>query len=429
MLDAGVLQPGTPEWLSLTFAGGKARWLAEMRDTLALDRVEPGVINLPTDLRDVNVADQTSSSRSFTVPTGRTGLLMLARAIQLWNRGDEREAVTLLVETLSLSRLMRRQATVSTYRVGLDLEKRAAACLGQWAWHRGRVGPSKEERLALFREALQELATNEAEAPPVASALQAEYVAANNALSLLDTSNLTNLADVRNRFSLLRQAPWEKARAQRLVDAVFAGWLRAFARGYPEAPKPSADILSAGIAADAFPLGAWEAEDGTGPDGPAGQKLSRLVAGSWVVEKLCRETAALQRAEFDARCRRGGTRLILALALYESEHGKSAQRLADLPGDYFPAGLPLDPYSGESFRYRVTTGAETLIGEPRGPGSPERRLSAGQGVVYSVGPDGVDDGGKQHGGELKPGQAVDSSDGLDLLFLVPRSAAGRGPRL
>ena len=46
------------------------------------------------------------------------------------------------------------------------------------------------------------------------------------------------------------------------------------------------------------------------------------------------------------------TQLQIALALYEVEQGRPAAKLDDLVPRYLPA-LPIDPYSGQSFNYRV----------------------------------------------------------------------------
>lgn len=71
-----------------------------------------------------------------------------------------------------------------------------------------------------------------------------------------------------------------------------------------------------------------------------------------------------------AECAARGTRLSLALWMYEREHGALPQRLEALAPAWIEA-VPGDPYCGQSFRYDRT-----------------RRL------VYSVGPNRRDDGGR-----------------------------------
>lgn len=84
-----------------------------------------------------------------------------------------------------------------------------------------------------------------------------------------------------------------------------------------------------------------------------------------------------------SECAGRGTRLSLALRLYELEHGELPERLEALAPHWLEA-VPVDPYDGRPFRYDRT-----------------RRL------VYSAGPNRRDDGGGVRG----------NSD--DVLFQVP----------
>jgi hypothetical protein len=71
-----------------------------------------------------------------------------------------------------------------------------------------------------------------------------------------------------------------------------------------------------------------------------------------------------------SECAGRGTRLALALRLYEQEHGELPERLDALAPAWIEA-VPADPYGGQPFRYNRT-----------------RRL------VYSIGPNLRDDDGK-----------------------------------
>jgi hypothetical protein len=83
----------------------------------------------------------------------------------------------------------------------------------------------------------------------------------------------------------------------------------------------------------------------------------------------------------------------MALRRYESAHGKAPERLADLVPDFLPS-VPLDPFANQTLTYHQVEGGHLL---------------------YSLGPDGVDDRGtpvsdrgmtKQSRGDLLlPGQA------------------------
>jgi hypothetical protein len=62
----------------------------------------------------------------------------------------------------------------------------------------------------------------------------------------------------------------------------------------------------------------------------------------------------------------------LAILAYRQEHGRPPPRLDDLAPDYL-THVPLDPFANEPLRYRLTADSY---------------------VLYSVGPNGRDDGGE-----------------------------------
>ena len=107
---------------------------------------------------------------------------------------------------------------------------------------------------------------------------------------------------------------------------------------------------------------------------------------------------------------------------YAVENRRAAATLADLVPKYI-AAIPTDPYDGKPFRYRVSAGEYTvtpLASEGIGARSNvNRKILAGQGVLWCVGPDLVDD----HG-------AIEDTDDLnrfvrpkektgDIVFIVP----------
>jgi hypothetical protein len=111
--------------------------------------------------------------------------------------------------------------------------------------------------------------------------------------------------------------------------------------------------------------------------------------------------------------------LQVALRLFQAEQGRPAEKLDELVPKYLPA-LPADPHDGQPFRYRISRG-ESLDWPPDGfqyePGKTYefRRVPAGEGILWSVGNDGHDDGGhvqewSQSGPARRP---------KDRIFLVP----------
>ncbi len=91
---------------------------------------------------------------------------------------------------------------------------------------------------------------------------------------------------------------------------------------------------------------------------------------------------------------------VLALRLWQAEHGTYPDSLSRLVPSVLPS-LPLDPYSGRPFGYVASTGQELLPLEEVGKGGmgDETQLShtrPGQMLLYSVGPDGSDDGASRN---------------------------------
>jgi hypothetical protein len=112
-------------------------------------------------------------------------------------------------------------------------------------------------------------------------------------------------------------------------------------------------------------------------------------------------------------------RLKLALRWYQADNGKPAETLDELVPKYLPA-IPLDPYDGEPFRYRLSRGEEIEGSfDPnevvKNGATPIREIPPGQGVLWCVGDDKVDDGGHRQ----CPSFWREAVPGEDVIFLVP----------
>lgn len=86
----------------------------------------------------------------------------------------------------------------------------------------------------------------------------------------------------------------------------------------------------------------------------------------------------------------------LAMRLYELDHGLRPVKLADLVPDYLPF-VPKDPFAADGRQISYA-------------------LDAAKPVLYSIGPNGIDDGGD-------PNSMDDSNDssqwgGLDIVFYL-----------
>jgi ABC-type transport system involved in multi-copper enzyme maturation permease subunit len=366
----------TPEfdkWLDLAAADP---WPAQLADAV---RMAPGVFIAPTTSEDGGKGDRDDCHSAAE--------LLTAHALQVQARGQDEAALEHLVTVLTLSRHLRHQTPGYAYLEGVEEERLALVGLDHWL---SRLG-AQPKLLHKAREALKE---HEAAVPPVSEALAADYLRFCDGLG---TRSRAGSAGFEGE-SLLMQTPWEAARARRLTDAVFAGRRRMAESG--DVVPQTGDAL----------FDDWLSESG----GAGRERLERLLASSWLGGTFP-ATAPVQRAAQLGLCRARAARVQVALALYQAEHGKAAASLDDLG-----PGLPDDPFSRQPFRYRVSQGERVTWPRRLAGGGVEavREVPAGWGILWSVGPDGGDDGGVRQWDASAAG-----AGGHDLIFLVP---AGKG---
>ncbi len=340
----------------------------------------------------INPRDE-GSGRNDALDCRRAAELLTARALQLQARGEHPRALDLLETALALSRHLRHQGPAYAYLEGLEAEQ--AGLLGMDHWLQ-RVGRQPE----LLRRALGELSEHESLIPPVTEALASEYLRFRTSLGTGPTRG--SHISVETEATLM-QVPWEAERARRMADTLFAGRRRTAESG---ALVPLDDDT---LLAD------WQPE----ADGPSRRGLERLIASSWLVGSFP-ATAPVQRAAQVGLCQERAVRLQLALALYQCEHGRPAATLDDLVDADLLKKLPPDPFTGRPFRYRVSDGERITWHRVLSGGGESfvTQIPAGQGILWSAGPDGTDDGGtRQWEDPTKP------ATGRDLIFLVPALAA------
>ena len=317
--------------------------------------------------------------------------LLTVRALQLQDRGDPGTALNHLMTVLALSRHLRHHAPGYAYLAGLDAESAGLAGLNHWL---NRVGRRPE----LLRRALGQLGEHEAATPPVTEALEAEYLRYRDRLGTGQRPGSHGNAEIE---AMLMQTPWEAERARRLGDAVFAGRRRLAEAGemVPLGGRRPVRRLAArfGAAPGASAWSAWSPR----PGWPAGSPRRPPCSGprSW-------DCAVSVRPGFS-----------WPWPSTSAEHGQAATALDDLVTGLVLKELPDDPFTGRSFRYRVSQKDERITwhrvlpggGESiRGPAPP------GTGNPLERGPDGTDDGGTRQW--VDPGKGA---AGRDLIFLVP----------
>jgi ABC-type transport system involved in multi-copper enzyme maturation permease subunit len=170
-------------------------------------------------------------------------------------------------------------------------------------------------------------------------------------------------ADQLGLVELAWHAPWEQARQRRLVRAL--NW----------------DGLFFEIGRRRWPL-------------------APVFDSAWFArtkQQLTEQKADLAAAE-----------LVVALRCFQADTGRPAARLSELAPKYLER-IPADPFDGQPFRYRLSQGEEIL-------GQTGVKAKAGQGILWSVGPDRTDNGGRVQG------RHRNAPPGADLIYLVPLPA-------
>jgi hypothetical protein len=365
-------------------------WLDDPDLATFLDRAfeEPQMRDLadiagrPTGLVE-DPREQTLRTPQRDLTSGRdAALLLVARGLQQQHGGDPAAFVGHLGTGLALARNLRLGSLGLESVGGTSVELVMTIGVARWLEH-------LDGRPDLLRQALTVLlAHNDSPRSDPEVKRKTRLLILLNTFA--DPSELPRAGDGADPFfaaapsdrALLQfawSAPWEQVRLRRLLDGI--------ASNDPDARYRVRQLVPP---VAAIPLGRFNAQD-------------LYLERSRPVRPLFGRVAALQ----------------VALRLFEAEQGRPADKLDELVPKYLPA-IPADPYDGKPFRYRLSKG-ETLDWPPddydyRAGGPYEHRsVPAGQGILWSVGFDGRDDGGRV---QEWPDPAAKS--GSDVLYLVPR---------
>ncbi len=359
-------------------------------------------------------------SRESTLENARRmSIALLARGLQRQAAGDPEAFLSFLRTTIALSRTMRTGSIINAYTTGAEIERTALLALDRWleeppmvrilqtvlapfpeasvfarVWSQ-QVSPSP----ALLRATLEVLEANETTEPfdPTPHYLAERYVlreaqkSPSQWLPLLLTPPGETPERVTHEVELIGiswAVPWERERTRRLVGL-----------GY-EMGQPS--------------------------DRPA-EADPRFVVGRPGEALLIRPRfpSELPEAERMLRSIRRAAILKLALRLFKAERGRYPEALAELTEAGYLHQLPTDPHDEtHGFGYRVVgAGGETLRAPSRPSGLPgsagdnivTRFIPAGQAIIWSVGPDKLDQGGKS----LPIGGPNGFTRPDDLVYIVP----------
>ncbi|HWG43573.1 MAG TPA: hypothetical protein VN688_12370, partial [Gemmataceae bacterium] len=304
---------------------------------------------------------------------------------------------------LAVSRTLQHDSVLISALVGRATESVWLSGLDRWL-EKLRGHPE------LLKRVLRTLLRYEAELPDERQPLKGEYLMALNTLEETPAQLLEMSIENRGkRDDPMRQAeiqgavlawlfPWEHERHRRILRVMFQG-----------DPHQRLNVREWGGALVVF--------------GVPSDRLTRRKRGV-------------------ARLR--ASQLQVALRLYQAETGKPAATLDVLVPRYLSA-IPVDPFDGRPFRYRLSKGehigwpapdavdapgANAAAGAPPAPGvgmaggmpfvpapPPTRWVPEGQGILWAIGEDGRDDGGVQQ--STAP---FGSRFGEDIIYLVPLPA-------
>jgi hypothetical protein len=359
-------------------------WLDRVFDDIWAEQLAKAAAQPPGTVED-RVGLTWASERPRLATAREAGRLLAARGLRQQARGDDEDFVAELAIGLALARSLRFQADLTAAHAAANAEIGLRIGLERWL---GRL----DGRPDLLRQALALLLRHEAEADDdPRDILRADYLLAQNTLenpvaALVERTNrYAKPGDLRTTpgratavASLLR-APWEHERNRRLLRYV-----------YEEGPR---------------------------------KRTYRHAWDCWVTRfhHLGLEKLAGERRDHLVGLR--AAQLQVALRLYQAEKDRPARSLEDLVPAILPA-VPADPYDGQPFRYRLSAGEslewprEWVAGHegPPGPGEPDHLpivLAPGRGILWSVGEDRADDGGR------KQGRTERWNRGEDQIFLVP----------
>jgi hypothetical protein len=315
----------------------------------------------------------------------RMAVAILARGFQRHAAGDPGAFVSAFRIVVALTRNMRNGGGHLALGAGLDVERIALLAAEVWL---ERLEGRSDLMIALARAATETDDTILFDPRP--HLLSDRYVT--RGIMLAPNQWLTTALDVRGRdperaaaeadlVALAWAVPWEKERTRRLVGLA------------PEiGPRSTLTAL------------------GTGRPG-----LVLLARGRSAVDAI--------EVDLQLRVARRATILKAAILAFQTEHNCAPAEPVELvAGGYLPR-LPEDPYArGRLWGYRVSDG-QPLVGRPRAAltGRPQETayvvpVKVGQAIVWSVGPDRVDQGGKTPPGGPRA---------EDLVYLVPPIADPR----
>ena len=429
-------------------------WVESLKEAAALPA------SVVDDPRDLAISPPGISSRLFT-----PSRYAAARALEIQARGNDGEALDLIATLLAVTRHAQTRSTLGSTLAAIQIERNALDALETWSNRPGVSQTLLEKALAMVRE-------HESKRPPIADNLKAEFIYHRDFLAIATNPYRERASGDWGQYLAVAAnlAPWERARRQRLVNACFDLMMQETTLTYPE--MLARCRVEQTVEHNVTPI-AWAyrmlpvAKDDAGEEIRA--ELAPMVATELILRTIPVFMRSFEIGRYLSICRVRAAQIRLALLIHQHRHGKTAERLDQLVPGILPA-VPIDPYSEQPFRYRAIGQEEWLawtesvfpgdenwgVADTVAPGPPGampagigipgaamgaalptrfrptnlsdehasfRRLLPGYGVIWSVGADGVDDGGRARQESFDHPSAYvrePRPKAGDLLFVTPK---------
>ncbi len=346
-----------------------------------------------------------SSSLQTQANGKRMGTILLAHGLQKQAAGDPARFPAVLQSALALGRSFRNGSIVKSLDFGNEVARACLSATDRWL-------AALEGRPDLLRQALALLREDD----PVEAFDPRPHV-------LAERYVMRDMAKAPGQFLPAQLTPPGTSPEQTvaLVDLIGVAW------SVPWERERTRRLLGVGFE--------------TGNPTRANRLLVQGRPGTSVF--LIRKQSPDEMIDNDRQLRlhRRAALLALAIRLHQVEKLSTPATLDDLVAAGYLSAVPLDPYNSLPFNYRISAG-ETLAPpvlplpagtptaktpstqEPRviAPGQPTtqepRVIARGQPILWSVGPNRTDEGGRNS--PTRPGM---TRGGDDIVFLVPTEPA------
>jgi len=305
------------------------------------------------------------------MPARNIARALCLAALEAHDAGDDALAVEYIRDTLAIARSMRTVPSMTCLLVGMSVESLAYATIET-------ISPSlkvADSSAAVAREVLEEFVAELLDTRVVKEGMV--WAMMGQRAEDLDTCERfrEKIADAWSALpvDMVLGPAWEldNVRLLRYNDAIV------LASKQKTMPDAQSVIRSTIGSADEY----WEKEL---PSSALVAPLSRMLAISF-------ESFFENHFNGIASCRMTG--VALAIRLYELDHGRRLETLAELVPDYLPH-VPDDPFAAESVKLRYAPDAKRAI-------------------LYSVGANGLDDGGS-----LELYEALEYWKDGDITFFI-----------